>query len=47
MQQQRRIQMKDCFDCRHCHCAGYKCYFCGKDDTRDVYSGKFCEDFEE
>ena len=39
--------MKDCFDCKHCHCTGYKCYFCDIDETRTIYSGKSCDNFEE
>lgn len=41
------MAQKDCFDCRHCACGGYKHYFCGLDDTEPVYSGHRCGNFEE
>ncbi len=37
-----------CFECRHCHCGGYQCYFCDIEEHEDeVYNGYRCNDFEE
>ena len=41
------MTQKDCFDCGHCACGGYKHYFCGLDDTEPVYRGRRCGNFEE
>lgn len=43
-----KAMSKDCFDCSHCHCGGYKCYFCDIEEHEwDVSSGHKCNDFEE
>jgi len=39
---------EDCFDCKHCHCGGYQCYFCDIEEHKgEVCSGHNCNDFEE
>lgn len=38
---------KDCFDCKHLACGGYKDYFCELSDIEPVYSGHRCGNFKE
>ncbi len=38
---------QDCFNRKHCHCGGYKCYFCDLEEHEgEVSSGHKCNDYE-